>query len=466
MLIDVGAANCDVSCEKPQIQRGREEGSSSLIYQPGSLYYYIYFEATLYDVRNLTFHPLIFVLGGGCRFFVWVGPRCFRPWMEGRGWKIWSEANNFLESWLDSWGKNHLIIEQKNSETLPGKTWSPGCFIFKEKTNPFGVGSRPCGVAAPQFLGWCLNRGCFDGVMDDSHPKQNGQEQLVVDESIFHVLDPPFLPPRVLWQNDQNDNLKANRTSQLFQAKKSTWTGGGLHQWNLRLGLLPNHTWCDGLATGRKRAARRTTLKGVAILAPSTLSLHGSIFEGWDQSGFALRGWGKISPISNSANGLYLGAFMRFFSLSVFWKASNRCGSQARKKTLLPFLTAWVEVAANRYRGTTGIAAHVEDPVSFGPFGDGFGWEFDHQYQPDGKKMKMFQLLIGISHDSNQVTAVTLSPIHSPGAWWSMLMTSRGSVYVKGTNLYIVPQYLYIVTCLFSPKIWISKKESQSKFYL
>ena len=80
--------------------------------------------------------------------------------------------------------------------------------------------------------------------------------------------------------------------------------------------------------------------------------------------------------------------------------------------------------------------------------------------------MKMFQLLIGISHDSNQVAAVTLSPIYSPGAWWSMLMTSRGSVYVKGTNLYIVPQYLYIVTCLFSPKIWISKKESQSKFYL
>ena len=64
---------------------------------------------------------------------------------------------------------------------------------------------------------------------------------------------------------------------------------------------------------------------------------------------------------------------MRFFSLSVFGKLQTGVDRKHAKKPCSLPLTAWVEVAANRYRGTTGIAAHVEDPVSFGPFGDGFG---------------------------------------------------------------------------------------------
>ena len=68
------------------------------------------------------------------------------------------------------------------------------------------------------------------------------------------------------------------------------------------------------------------------------------------------------------------GSFHEFFSLSVFGKLQTGVDCKHEKKTLLPASDGlWVEVAANRYRGTTGIAAHVEDPVSFGPFGDGFG---------------------------------------------------------------------------------------------
>lgn len=83
--------------------------------------------------------------------------------------------------------------------------------------------------------------------------------------------------------------------------------------------------------------------------------------------------------------------------LLVFLESFKQVWIASTKKTLLPPpVGLWVEVAANRYRGTMGIAAHVEDPVSFGPFGDGFWGE------PDWKKMKMFPLPIGISHDSTR----------------------------------------------------------------
>lgn len=191
---------------------------------------------------------------------------------------------------------------------------------------------------------------------------------------------------------------KEPKSVSLFQPKKTPNMdpGGGQHQWNLRLGLLPNHTWCDGLATGWKRAARRTTLKGAAMLAPSTLSLHWRIFEGWDQSGvLPLGDEGKFPQFPTLPMGCIWELSWTF--LLVFLESFKQVWIASTKKTLLPPpVGLWVEVAANRYRGTTGIAAHVEDPVSFGPFGDGFWGE------PDWKKMKMFPLPIGISHDSTR----------------------------------------------------------------
>lgn len=59
------------------------------------------------------------------------------------------------------------------------------------------------------------------------------------------------------------------------------------------------------------------------------------------------------------------------FSLNVLGGLQTGVDRKHAKPFFLPG-TALVEVAANRYRGTTGIAAHVEDPVSFGPFGAKF----------------------------------------------------------------------------------------------
>ncbi len=151
---------------------------------------------------------------------VLFGPRCFRLWMEGLGWRIWSEANSFLESWLDhNWGQNHLIRTKKQLNDLDMIYLLDALSLKKLFLVEWVAGHV---VRAAQFLGWCL-LAAFLMVwwMIASHPNKMHRKGWWINLSCLH--------PRFCTRLPSNDILKADQQSlgvSFFASGFCQWISG------------------------------------------------------------------------------------------------------------------------------------------------------------------------------------------------------------------------------------------------